>query len=100
MGRYPMTAPVGMYFLRQHNDQVLSRKERQKLIVDQLRRQSGMKRLLVSDAVTSLVDYIAAHEKEDLLLQGSMVRNKGADKRMENNPFRMKPNKAANCVLS
>ena len=23
--RYPMTAPVGMYFLRQHNDQVLSR---------------------------------------------------------------------------
>lgn len=45
-------------------------------------------------------DYIITHEKDDLLLQGSMVKNKGGEKRMEINPFRLKPNKAASCVLS
>merc|ERR1712244_61211 len=80
-------------------DNYFLRKDRQKLIVDQLRRQNSMKRILVSDAIGSLVDHIVSHEKDDLLLQGSMVKNKGMDKRMENNPFRMRPNKAASCVL-
>jgi len=75
-----------------------SKKEKEDLIVKQLRRQSSMKRILVSDAIASLMEYVAKNEKDDILLQGSMVKNKG-DKKMENNPFHIRPTKN-NCSIS
>jgi len=83
---------LGMYFFRQGNVTALSKKEKQELINGQLKHQSSMKRILVSDAIANLLDYVAKNEKDDLLLQGSMVKNK--EQRSEDqNPFRVRPSK-------
>ena len=86
-----------------------SQKEKQVLINSQLKQQSSMKRIPVSDAIASLLvgfillfqfyvqylltikDFVAKNEKDDHLLQGSMVKNKQGDKSEGNNPFRVRP---------
>ena len=87
-----------------------TQKEKQELINSQLKQQSSMKRILVSDAIASLMvrlivlffyftylalcmfkDYVAKNEKEDHLLQGSMVKNKQGEKSEGHNPFRVRP---------
>ena len=83
-----------------------TQKEKQELINSQLKQQSSMKRILVSDAIASLMvrlivllyyftyfakDYVAKNEKDDHLLQGSMVKNKQGEKSEGHNPFRVRP---------
>merc|ERR1712133_348848 len=87
-----------MYFFRQGNIHHMTKIEREQVIVAQLRRQSNMKRILVSDAIESLLDYVQKNEGDDLLLQGAIVKNK-KEKNFENNPFRMRPSKN-NCSIS
>ena len=74
-----------------------------------------MKRILVSDAIASMMvrpdyllfihvnammkEYVTSNEKEDYLLQGSMIKNRKDGLRTENNPFRVKASHY-NCTIS
>jgi len=56
--------------------------QQQRIIVEQLRREAGIKRISVSQAVEDIKKYINEHEQEDYLLVGFSSQKA--------NPFREK----------
>uniref|UniRef100_A0A1B0DPQ7 Uncharacterized protein n=1 Tax=Phlebotomus papatasi TaxID=29031 RepID=A0A1B0DPQ7_PHLPP len=44
--------------------------QQQRAIVDQLRREASMQRIMVSQACLDIVKYVTEHEQEDCLLVG------------------------------
>jgi len=56
--------------------------QQQRIIVEQLRREAGIKRISVSQAVEDIKKYIGEHEQEDYLLVGFSSQKA--------NPFREK----------
>ncbi|GAB0099927.1 Guanine nucleotide-binding protein subunit gamma-1 [Sergentomyia squamirostris] len=59
----------------------------QRAIVDQLRREASMQRIMVSQACVDIVKYVTEHEQEDCLLVGFSSQKV--------NPFREK----SSCTL-
>ncbi|XP_055707206.1 guanine nucleotide-binding protein subunit gamma-1-like [Phlebotomus papatasi] len=51
-------------------DIMASNLQQQRAIVDQLRREASMQRIMVSQACVDIVKYVTEHEQEDCLLVG------------------------------
>lgn len=51
-------------------DMMASNLQQQRSIVDQLRREATVQRLLVSQVCSDIVKYVSEHEQEDCLLVG------------------------------
>ncbi|XP_022909359.1 guanine nucleotide-binding protein subunit gamma-1-like [Onthophagus taurus] len=51
-------------------DMVVSNLQQQRAVTEQLRREAGIKRIPVSQAVEEIIKYISEHEQEDCLLVG------------------------------
>uniref|UniRef100_A0A6B2E7T7 Putative g protein gamma subunit n=1 Tax=Phlebotomus kandelakii TaxID=1109342 RepID=A0A6B2E7T7_9DIPT len=51
-------------------DIMASNLQQQRAIVDQLRREASMQRVMVSQACVDIVKYVSEHEQEDCLLVG------------------------------
>ncbi len=61
---------------------MLSTLEQQRQVVEQLRKEAVLKRILISQAVQDIVQYIHEHENDDCLLKGFSSQKA--------NPFREK----------
>ncbi|XP_059622625.1 guanine nucleotide-binding protein subunit gamma-1 [Phlebotomus argentipes] len=68
-------------------DIMASNLQQQRAIVDQLRREASMQRVMVSQACVDIVKYVTEHEQEDCLLVGFSSQKV--------NPFREK----SSCVV-
>ena len=68
-------------------DMMVSNLSQQRLVTEQLRRESTINRILVSEAINDLKKFIIEHENEDYLLVGF--------NNQKTNPFREK----SSCLL-
>ena len=70
------------HYLQIESITMLSTVEQQRNIVEQLRRETAIRRVLISHSVQDIVKYIREHENEDYLLKGFSSQKA--------NPFREK----------